>query len=125
MSGWEMSNTLLPGHSQLLLNWPQHGYLFVSRLLSGSEFQHHINHKGNAARPSPSNYNKMSFIGELLEGAIGGGGNDRRDEAPMDPPYVQPPWVTRWDDEYGRWIFINEQTGERSFERPIFEEAGE
>lgn len=68
----------------------------------------------------------MGFIGELLEEVVGGGGgNDRRDEGPVDPPYVQPPWATRWDDEAGRWIFINEQTGERSFERPIFEEAGE
>lgn len=80
----------------------------------------------------------MSFLGEMLEEVVGGGGGggnnygggnnndyDRRDEGPGDPPYVQPPWATRWDGEAGRWIFINEQTGERSFERPIFEEAGE
>ncbi|CAN8103082.1 unnamed protein product [Discula destructiva] len=74
----------------------------------------------------------MSFIGEILEEVVGGGGGgggggnnyDRRDEGAVDPPYVQPPWVTRWD-QAGRWIFINEQTGEHSFERPIFEEAAE
>lgn len=62
----------------------------------------------------------MDFIGEVVSEVIG----NRRDEAPMDPPYVQPPWVTRWDGEAGRWIFINEATGERSWERPVLEEAG-
>ncbi|KAF3767470.1 hypothetical protein M406DRAFT_350577 [Cryphonectria parasitica EP155] len=66
----------------------------------------------------------MSFIGEMIEEVVGNN-IDSRNEAPMDPPYVQPPWVTRWDDEAGRWIFINEATGERSFEKPVFEEAAE
>lgn len=65
----------------------------------------------------------MSFIGELISEVVGN--HDRRDEAPEDPPYVQPPWVSRWDGEAGRWIFINEATGERSWERPVIEEAGE
>lgn len=65
----------------------------------------------------------MSFIGEILSEVIGN--HEQRNEAPMDPPYVQPPWVSRWDGEAGRWIFINEETGERSWERPVLEEAGE
>lgn len=65
----------------------------------------------------------MDFIGEVVSEVIGNN-MDRRDEAPMDPPYVQPPWAARWDGEAGRWIFINEATGERSWERPVLEEAG-
>lgn len=65
----------------------------------------------------------MSFIGEILSEVVGN--HERRDEEPMDPPYVQPPWVSRWDGDAGRWIFINEATGERSWERPVLEEAGE
>lgn len=46
--------------------------------------------------------------------------------APPQPPPVQPPWVARWDNEAGRWIFINEQTGARTFEHPgnSYQEAG-
>lgn len=66
----------------------------------------------------------MNFIGEMIQEAVGRHG-EHRNEEPADPPYVQPPWVTRWDDEMGRWVFINERTGERSFEKPVFEEAGE
>lgn len=34
---------------------------------------------------------------------------------PQDLPY---PWVPRWDDRDQRWFYVNEQTGERSWERP-------
>ncbi|RHZ56690.1 uncharacterized protein CDV56_107149 [Aspergillus thermomutatus] len=34
---------------------------------------------------------------------------------PQDLPY---PWVARWDDRDQRWFYVNEQTGERSWERP-------
>lgn len=66
----------------------------------------------------------MGFFGEMISEVVGdavGGGND----SPSDPPYVQPPWVARWDSEAGRWIFLNEETGERSWEKPVLEEAGE
>lgn len=66
----------------------------------------------------------MDFIGEAVSEFIGGRA-DRPDEAPSDPPYVQPPWVARWDGEAGSWIFINEATGERTWEKPVIEEAGE
>lgn len=60
----------------------------------------------------------MDFITEAISEAISG-----RDNGP-EPPYVQPPWVARWDNEAERWIFVNEATGERSWEKPVFEEAG-
>lgn len=65
----------------------------------------------------------MNFLGEVLSEVVGN--HQQRDEAPSDPPYVQPPWAARWDGEASRWIFINEETGERSWERPVLEEAGE
>lgn len=36
-------------------------------------------------------------------------------QGPPQPPY---PWVARWDDRENRYIFINEQTGERSWNFP-------
>jgi hypothetical protein len=33
-------------------------------------------------------------------------------------PRVPEPWVTEWDARDNRWIFINRQTGDRSFEYP-------
>lgn len=66
----------------------------------------------------------MGFFGDVISEVVGNsidGGND----APSDPPYVHPPWVARWDGEAGRWIYFNEETGERSWERPVLEEAGE
>lgn len=66
----------------------------------------------------------MGFFGDVISEVVGNsvdGGND----SPSDPPYVHPPWVARWDGEAGRWIYFNEETGERSWERPVLEEAGE
>lgn len=64
----------------------------------------------------------MDFLGEVISEVVGGG---NRNDAPNDPPYVSPPWVARWDGEAGSWIFINEATGERTWEKPVIEEAGE
>ncbi|KAK7888573.1 hypothetical protein LTR67_008919 [Exophiala xenobiotica] len=33
-------------------------------------------------------------------------------------PRVPEPWVTEWDARDNRWIFVNRQTGDRSFEYP-------
>lgn len=62
----------------------------------------------------------MDFIREAISDMVGGH-DDRQDE----PPHVQPPWVAHWDGEAGSWIFINEATGERTFQKPVIEEAGE
>lgn len=65
----------------------------------------------------------MGFLSDVLSEMVGNsvdGGND----SPSEPPYVHPPWVARWDGEAGRWIYFNEETGERSWEKPVLEEAG-
>lgn len=61
----------------------------------------------------------MDFIREAISDMVGGH-DDRQDER----PHVQPPWVAHWDGEAGSWIFINEATGERTFQKPVIEEAG-
>lgn len=44
--------------------------------------------------------------------SYGGGG-------PQGPaPQVYPPWRVTWDDRDHRWLFINEQTGQRTFDYP-------
>lgn len=40
---------------------------------------------------------------------------------PQQPPY---PWTTRWDDREQRYIYINEQTGERSYTFPSASQGG-
>lgn len=40
---------------------------------------------------------------------------------PQQPPY---PWITRWDDREQRYIYINEQTGERSYTLPGASQGG-
>lgn len=35
-----------------------------------------------------------------------------------DPPQVPYPWVSEWDDRDGRWLYINRENGERTFEHP-------
>jgi hypothetical protein len=34
------------------------------------------------------------------------------------PPQVPPPWIAEWDNRDNRWIYINRQTGQRTFEHP-------
>ncbi|POS74446.1 hypothetical protein DHEL01_v207169 [Diaporthe helianthi] len=66
----------------------------------------------------------MGFLSDVLSEMVGNsvdGGTD----SPSDAPYVHPPWVARWDGEAGRWIYFNEETGERSWEKPVLEEAAE
>lgn len=33
-------------------------------------------------------------------------------------PQVPRPWIAEWDQRDQRWIFINERTGERTFQHP-------
>jgi len=44
----------------------------------------------------------------------GGGGFGGRGRGP--PPEVPPPWQARWDSDDDRWIFVNEETGERRWD---------
>lgn len=34
------------------------------------------------------------------------------------PPPVSPPWVAEWDSRDNRWLYVNRETGERTFEHP-------
>lgn len=34
------------------------------------------------------------------------------------PPPVSPPWHAEWDGRDNRWLFVNQQTGERTFTYP-------
>ena len=36
----------------------------------------------------------------------------------QQPPPLPPPWVSRWDEASQRPIYINERTGERTFQHP-------
>jgi hypothetical protein len=58
---------------------------------------------------SYSSYNQQPSYGGQGQGYNSG------PAPPQDLPY---PWVARWDDRDQRWFYVNEQTGERSWERP-------
>lgn len=61
----------------------------------------------------------MSFLGELVnEFTHSGGGQQRQQRGVPPPPQVPPPWRAMWDAPAGRYIFINEQTGQRTFDFP-------
>ena len=40
------------------------------------------------------------------------------------PPQVPPPWIAEWDGPANRWIFINRETGQRTFEHPYSQQGG-
>ncbi|KAI5248994.1 hypothetical protein E4T43_01097 [Aureobasidium subglaciale] len=46
------------------------------------------------------------------------GGQKQGYGAGQGTPQVPPPWRAVWDDRDNRWLFINEQNGERTFEHP-------
>lgn len=60
----------------------------------------------------------MGLFDELLSDAAsavtGGGGGFGGGRGP--PPEVPPPWRARWDGDADRWVFVNEETGERRWD---------
>ena len=48
-----------------------------------------------------------SDIGSAVTGGGGGFGGGRG-----PPPEVPLPWQPRWDGDAGRWVFVNQETGE-------------
>lgn len=50
-----------------------------------------------------------------------GSGSGGPPPPPQDLPY---PWVAHWDGQAGRYIFINEQNGERTWEHPGYGGGG-
>lgn len=74
----------------------------------------------------------MSFLKELIEDFTG---KDKvQNEGPPGyypqsqqygasqtyngPPPVSPPWVAEWDSRDNRWLYVNRETRERTFEYP-------
>ena len=47
-----------------------------------------------------------------------GGPQQSYNSGPQGTPQVPPPWRAVWDDRDNRWLFINDQNGERTFEHP-------
>ena len=34
------------------------------------------------------------------------------------PPQVPPPWIAEWDPPANRWLFVNRENGQRTFDYP-------
>jgi hypothetical protein len=66
----------------------------------------------------------MGFLGELISdfthskqsGQQQGG--QQSSGGSQGPPPVSPPWHAEWDGRDNRWLFVNQQTGERTFTYP-------
>jgi hypothetical protein len=57
----------------------------------------------------------MSFLKNLVS-EFAGGDNQQRGVPP--PPQVPYPWRAIWEAQAGRYLFVNEQTGQRTFDFP-------
>jgi len=55
--------------------------------------------------------NEFTHSGSSTHHSSGGGGGG-------PPPQIPPPWRAIWEERDQRWLFINEQTGERTFQFP-------
>lgn len=74
----------------------------------------------------------MGFFSELVSDLTHSGqGNQHAQQQPQSgysgyppqqsspqPPPVSPPWYAEWDSRDGRWFFVNQQTGQRTFDYP-------
>ena len=67
------------------------------------------------------------MIGQFTHSGHGGGGGDGQQQGgyggnqqyqQSGPPQLLLPWVARWDNNRGCWIYINQQTGEETLEHP-------
>lgn len=70
----------------------------------------------------------MEFVENVVERFSSGGG--RREEVVEErreyyssgpggpPPFVPRPWIAEWDERDGRYFYINQETGQRSWELP-------
>lgn len=58
-----------------------------------------------------------SLVGNLTHSGQSGhhGGGQPQSHG---PPPVSPPWFAEWDGRDNRWLFVNQQTGERTFTYP-------
>jgi hypothetical protein len=67
----------------------------------------------------------MGFLGELISDFTGKSGHSGQQQGgpPMSggsqgPPPVSPPWYAEWDGRENRWLFVNQQNGERTYTYP-------
>jgi hypothetical protein len=70
-----------------------------------------------------NNYNQGNYGGSQYGGQQYGGQQQNYNgqqgyAAGQGTPQVPPPWRAVWDDRENRWLFINEQNGERTFNHP-------
>lgn len=56
----------------------------------------------------------MSYYNEESRGYYG----QNQPQSSSGPPQVPYPWVAEWDERDGRWIYINRDNGERTFQHP-------
>src|ERR1700761_1576784 len=56
----------------------------------------------------------MSYYNDEPRGSYG----QNQPQSYGGPPQVPYPWVAEWDERDRRWIFINRENGERTFEHP-------
>ncbi|KAH7084332.1 hypothetical protein FB567DRAFT_79761 [Paraphoma chrysanthemicola] len=66
----------------------------------------------------------MGLLGELVSNFTHSGSSGQQQNRPSSssgshgPPPVSPPWYAEWDGRDNRWLFVNQQTGERTFTYP-------
>ncbi|KAE8372534.1 hypothetical protein BDV26DRAFT_98495 [Aspergillus bertholletiae] len=60
-------------------------------------------------------YGNQGGYGGQQSGGYGGGYPQPQQHS---GPQVSPPWVARWDEQSQRWFYVNEQTGERTWNHP-------
>lgn len=59
----------------------------------------------------------MGFLNELVSEFTHSGQHSQHGQQ-QGPPPVSPPWYAEWDTRDSRWLFVNQQTGERTFTYP-------
>lgn len=62
----------------------------------------------------------MDFVEKIIDKVTDHGSSS----GPGEGPPLPPPWVSRWDSREERYFYINEQTGERTWERPGYSYMG-
>jgi hypothetical protein len=66
----------------------------------------------------------MGFLGEIVSEFTHSGksgqqqGHSQSSGGSQGPPPVSPPWYAEWDGRDNRWLFVNQQSGERTFTYP-------
>jgi hypothetical protein len=80
----------------------------------------------NTSSPTLLHNIKMGFLGELISDFTGKSGHSSQQQGQQGqqqggsqgPPPVSPPWYAEWDGRENRWLFVNQQNGERTYTYP-------